>query len=304
MHEIQRKAVKRGMLLYLALFLISLFDATYLSYMGIGFEQKKIAMFQSYLESRFIFCQVKILGLYLFLGWVLSLLLFRFFSMITPAANKKSIPEKVTQALLLTHLILLAYSMKLYPSLYSPYFWERGGWRGALQSFVTDRIPMLPLKLLFWTGLIFYLCIFLAHFLAFLWSLPALRYGSLALCSILFFLKLYGGGFRKGGTNVIILAADSLRQDRFGAGGYERALTPNLDALAARGVFCKNFNVSLPRTFQQWTTNLTSLYPAQHGIRHMFPDPELRDQERFSLLSHLKKNGYESLVVSDFAGDV
>ncbi|HEX5719683.1 MAG TPA: sulfatase-like hydrolase/transferase, partial [Thermoanaerobaculia bacterium] len=43
------------------------------------------------------------------------------------------------------------------------------------------------------------------------------------------------GGAAKG-WNVVVLTLDTLRADRLGSYGYAAAATPNLDALAARGL--------------------------------------------------------------------
>lgn len=65
--------------------------------------------------------------------------------------------------------------------------------------------------------------------------------------------------------NIILLTIDTLRADRLGCYGYTRALTPNLDQLAASGV---QFNQAM--TGGSWTQAafpviLTSSYAAMHG---------------------------------------
>ena len=65
--------------------------------------------------------------------------------------------------------------------------------------------------------------------------------------------------------DVILIVIDSLRADHLGAYGYPRGTSPNIDALAARGVtFTRAFAPSA------WTrpsvgSLFTSLYPSEHG---------------------------------------
>ncbi len=99
--------------------------------------------------------------------------------------------------------------------------------------------------------------------------------------------------------NVIILAADSFRADRL-----TTSLAPHLSALAARGTRFDSAYVSLPRTFPSWVTILTGRHAHHHGIRSMFPRWEDRAKDFDALPERLRKAGYSTMVVSDYAGDV
>jgi arylsulfatase A-like enzyme len=99
--------------------------------------------------------------------------------------------------------------------------------------------------------------------------------------------------------NVIVLAADSLRNDRLDA-----RTAPHLTALAARGTRFDSAYVSLPRTFPSWVTLLTGRYPHHHGIRSMFPTWAERAHDFDALPERLARAGYTTAVVSDYAGDI
>src|SRR5215468_10447441 len=69
------------------------------------------------------------------------------------------------------------------------------------------------------------------------------------------------------GANVLLVTIDTLRADRVGAysGG---ALTPTLDALAARGVRFTHAYAHAPMTLPAHTSILTGLIPPSHGVRN------------------------------------
>jgi arylsulfatase A-like enzyme len=99
--------------------------------------------------------------------------------------------------------------------------------------------------------------------------------------------------------NVLILAADSLRNDRL-----EGRLAPNLTQLAARGTRFDRAYVSLPRTFPSWVTILTGRHAHHHGVRSMFPTWEERAKDFDALPNRFARAGYQTAVVSDYAGDI
>ena len=99
--------------------------------------------------------------------------------------------------------------------------------------------------------------------------------------------------------NVLILAADSLRNDR-----VDPRVAPHLAALGESGVRFDSGYVSLPRTFPSWVTLLTGRHPHHHGIRSMFPRWEDRAKDFDALPARFAREGYFTTVVSDFAGDI
>lgn len=247
--------------------------------------------------------QVKILAAYAALGFVFGLGWYYFWSALLGIRFwhmklRGKLPIMIV-SLVLTELYFLLASMLKYPQVYSEYFYERSSWRQALQEYVTSHahpiyFQLIAGTLLFvflvflfkrWSGLVRIIVLFLAGSAVVFWGLLSLTQ------------KTYQ--HKPSGPNVIILSADSLRNDY-----VTKELAPNLTALAEKGVRFERCFVSLPRTFPQWITYLRGIYPSEHGVRNMFPDKSQREQTQGSLCAVLKNNGYSTAVVSDFAGDV
>ena len=66
---------------------------------------------------------------------------------------------------------------------------------------------------------------------------------------------------------VILISIDTLRADRVGAYGDERARTPILDGLAQKGVRFEQAISPAPVTLPSHTSLLTGLNPPSHGVR-------------------------------------
>lgn len=66
--------------------------------------------------------------------------------------------------------------------------------------------------------------------------------------------------------NILLVVIDTLRFDHLGAYGYPRATSPNLDALARRGVVFENAISQAPWTAASMASLFTSLYPSVHGL--------------------------------------
>ncbi len=67
-------------------------------------------------------------------------------------------------------------------------------------------------------------------------------------------------------ANVILIVADTLRADFLGSYGFQGAISPNLDALAAESVVFERCFAQSPWTKPSVATILTSLYPQTHGL--------------------------------------
>jgi arylsulfatase A-like enzyme/Tfp pilus assembly protein PilF len=96
----------------------------------------------------------------------------------------------------------------------------------------------------------------------------ALALGLLALAAAAA-LQLGRGGRpadRRVRPSVVLVTLDTLRADRVGAWGGPRGLTPNLDALAARGAVFEEAVASAPLTLPSHATILTGLEPPRHGV--------------------------------------
>ena len=67
--------------------------------------------------------------------------------------------------------------------------------------------------------------------------------------------------------NVILITMDTTRADHLGCYGYSGAKTPNLDALAGRGVLFEQAATSSPLTLPAHCSIMTGMYPTYHGVR-------------------------------------
>ena len=66
--------------------------------------------------------------------------------------------------------------------------------------------------------------------------------------------------------NIIVILLDTLRADRLGCYGWERARTPNLDGIAERGVRFADAMSASSWTLPAHASLFTSSYPSQHGL--------------------------------------
>lgn len=101
--------------------------------------------------------------------------------------------------------------------------------------------------------------------------------------------------------NVLLITIDTLRPDRLSCYGSSNK-TPNLDAIAQRGVLFQNAFTSVPLTFPAHTSILTGQYPVHTGIHNngleFFRQPEMLISTAFH------KQGYRTgAVVSSFVLD-
>ena len=113
---------------------------------------------------------------------------------------------------------------------------------------------------------------------------------ALVLAAAAIFLLLNRRGGEK--WNVLLITVDTLRADRLGCYGYDRAETPNIDGLAEKGVLFENAVSPIPSTLPSHSSIMTGLYPHQHGVRdnavYYLPDEAETLGEVFS------NEGYET----------
>ena len=102
--------------------------------------------------------------------------------------------------------------------------------------------------------------------------------------------------------NIVMIGADTLRADRFGAAGYHRPVTPYLDGLAADGVQFTNCYVPLARTAPSMASMLTGTWPHTHGVRDNYVANDKTLLPVTDLVTELAEAGYRTSVVSDWAG--
>lgn len=70
-------------------------------------------------------------------------------------------------------------------------------------------------------------------------------------------------------VNVLLITIDTLRADYLGCYGRQSIATPNIDALAARGVRCAQAIAQIPLTAPSHASILTGTYPQVHKVRDM-----------------------------------
>ncbi len=94
------------------------------------------------------------------------------------------------------------------------------------------------------------------------------------------------------GANLLLITIDTCRSDRISSYGNQRIRTPNLDALAARGVQFADALCQAPITLPSHCSIMTGLNPTTHGVR---------DNGRFTLhdaattlAEVLQARGYET----------
>ncbi len=68
------------------------------------------------------------------------------------------------------------------------------------------------------------------------------------------------------GVNVLLVTVDTLRADHLSAYGYPRQTSPNIDALAERGVVFDQAFTYWPKTRGSFAALFTGLYASQHGL--------------------------------------
>ncbi|MBI3072620.1 MAG: sulfatase-like hydrolase/transferase [Deltaproteobacteria bacterium] len=220
-------------------------------------------------------------------------------------------------AIAAVHFVALLASMAKYPQLYADAFYEAGGFAAGLQVFATDVVPYFVYILLKTIAILGIPALALALAIRRGTFVPVWRWlnakrsraaVALSPVGVVVLAVLIAAAFRSGdkphGPNLLIIAADSLRPDALGVGGAKRDTSPAIDALVREGTFFDAAFSSLPRTFPAWATLLTGQWAYNHGIRHMFPTAADRAKPFTTIATLLKKRGYATGVVSDFAGDI
>ncbi|MCE2572197.1 sulfatase family protein [Motilimonas eburnea] len=102
--------------------------------------------------------------------------------------------------------------------------------------------------------------------------------------------------------NIIMLGADTLRADRLSTYGYQLRgqISPNIDALASKGLQANHMFVPLARTAPSLSSIMTGRYPWQHRVRTNFVTEQQVDVAG-ALPQVLAEQGYVTSVVGDWA---
>lgn len=94
--------------------------------------------------------------------------------------------------------------------------------------------------------------------------------------------------------NVVFLSVDTLRADHLGCYGYERATSPNIDALATEGLLYRDCVCEVPLTAPSFGSMLSSRFPRSTGTMRN----GLRMPEEVPLIAEqFRDAGYETLCV-------
>jgi N-acetylglucosamine-6-sulfatase len=101
--------------------------------------------------------------------------------------------------------------------------------------------------------------------------------------------------------NIVFIFSDDHRWDALGAAGNKAVHTPNLDRLAAEGIYFRQGTVHVPQCSPSRATLLTGLAPHQHGYysnQHQRPDATKREGFGFPTLPLLlRMAGYRTVLV-------
>ena len=92
--------------------------------------------------------------------------------------------------------------------------------------------------------------------------------------------------------NVILVTMDTTRADHLACYGYPNIKTPNLDALAGRGVLFEQAATAAPLTLPAHCTIMTGMYPTYHGV-HVNGNTALSD-EQTTVAEVLSARGYQT----------
>jgi arylsulfatase A-like enzyme/tetratricopeptide (TPR) repeat protein len=92
--------------------------------------------------------------------------------------------------------------------------------------------------------------------------------------------------------NVLLITLDTVRADHLGCYGYEPALTPALDALAAKGAMFEQAFSNVPMTLPSHATIMTGLLPPEHGVR--VNGEQRLDIPKATLAEMLRGRGYQT----------
>lgn len=90
--------------------------------------------------------------------------------------------------------------------------------------------------------------------------------------------------------DVVLITLDTTRADRIGAYGYDKAITPNLDALSARGRRYERAYSPMPLTVPAHSSLFTGKTPPNHGVRSN--GKAVLGEEANTLAEVFKRNGY------------
>jgi len=96
--------------------------------------------------------------------------------------------------------------------------------------------------------------------------------------------------------NVVMIVMDTQRADRMGCYGYDRPTTPNVDALAERGLLFTDAYATSSWTWPSTASLMTGLSPDSHGVKGL--DACTLSQGFTTLAEALQRRGYTTAAFS------
>jgi len=104
-------------------------------------------------------------------------------------------------------------------------------------------------------------------------NLMSTRRSLLALAGIVILLAVTGGGCsRSRSRSMVLIVVDTVRADHLGTYGYDRPVSPNLDALAEQAAVFENAFAAATWTLPSVASMFTGLYPSQHDAGRPYED--------------------------------
>ncbi len=92
--------------------------------------------------------------------------------------------------------------------------------------------------------------------------------------------------------NVVLISIDTMRPDFLGCYGYEREVSPAIDAFAAGGTIFDDVTSASPWTLPSHASMLTGMYPSTHGVA-----TNERALTEETLATWLQRAGYQTFAV-------
>jgi arylsulfatase A-like enzyme/predicted Zn-dependent protease len=102
----------------------------------------------------------------------------------------------------------------------------------------------------------------------------------------------FAGLLPSSARSLLLVSLDAVRADRLGCYGHAGARTPNLDALAARGLRFAQATTVAPLTLPAHASLLSGAFPSRHGVRDNAGFPLARDLP--VLAEVLRERGYRT----------
>lgn len=103
--------------------------------------------------------------------------------------------------------------------------------------------------------------------------------------------QIFYGEHKSDFPNIVLILIDTLRADRVGFAGYPQEITPNLDAMAKRGVIFERAISTAPWTEPATAAIFTGMLPSQTGVG--FPNVTLPSSAK-TLAEYLQEIGYST----------